>query len=111
MSEPHDDYVAVIFTSTRTDHHEAEYAQWSAAMDLLVRQQPGFMSASSVRDPQSGFGMTVAYFTDNEAALAWKANADHAEAQRLGREQFYLNYSIKVATVFREYEADFRPNS
>ena len=65
-------YIAVIFTSTRTEHHDSEYAYWSDQMTRLVREQPGYLGHTSVRDPVTREGITVSYFTDDEAAAAWK---------------------------------------
>ena len=51
--------VAVIFTSRRTADHDEEYAVMAARMDELVREQPGFISITSVRDPLTREGVTV----------------------------------------------------
>jgi heme-degrading monooxygenase HmoA len=98
------DCVAVIFTSIRTHQHDENYERWSNRMAELVREQPGFIDFVSARDPITRLGITVAYFTNEESVLKWKANAEHLEAQRLGRNDFYESYSVKVATVYREYE-------
>lgn len=34
--------------------------------------------------------------------LARKRNAEHREAQRLGRKRFYTTYALRVATVGRQ---------
>ena len=36
-------------------------------------------------------------------ALAWKHEAEHREARRLGRERWYSSFSVHVATVQRTY--------
>lgn len=97
-------YVAVIFASTRTKDHDEEYSRWSERMNELVLEQPGFIDVVSARDPKTRFGITVSYFEDEQSAQNWKANLEHLEAQRLGRTDFYENYSVKIANVFREYE-------
>jgi hypothetical protein len=43
------------------------------AMFELALKQPGCLGAASVRDT-GGFGITVAYFTDESAIHAWKQN-------------------------------------
>ena len=96
-------YVAVIFTSTRTLEHGEEYSQWAARMNELVETQPGFISMVSARDPETRVGITVSYFKDEESVKKWKAVHEHQEAQKLGKEKFYSEYSVKVATVYREY--------
>lgn len=103
MSQPVDPYIAVIFTSTRTLEHGEEYSQWAKRMSDLVRTQPGFISEVSARDPETRFGITISYFKDEESVKNWKSVAEHKEAQKLGQRKFYSEYSVKVATVYREY--------
>lgn len=95
--------VAVIFSSTRADGHEPQYAAMAVEMDALVQQQPGYLGHESARD-SDGFGITVSYWADEAAARAWKQVAQHLEAQRLGREHWYSHYRVVVAEVTREYE-------
>ena len=104
MESNFESYVAVIFSSTRTHHHNEDYERWSNRMAELVREQAGFLDFVSARDPVTRLGITVAYFVDEESVLAWKVNTEHLEAQRLGRRDFYESYSVKVAKVYREYE-------
>jgi len=95
--------VAVVFTSRRTPTHDAEYAAMATRMEELVRDQPGFIRMTSVRDPRTREGITVAWFADEESVRAWKAHVEHAEAQRRGAADFYEEYQVTVATVEREY--------
>jgi heme-degrading monooxygenase HmoA len=71
-------------------------------MEELATQQPGYLGIESARG-LDGHGITVSYWTDEDAARAWKRVAEHAEAQRRGREQWYESYTVRVATVQREY--------
>jgi heme-degrading monooxygenase HmoA len=96
---PEPPYVAVIFTSVRTDGDNG-YAAMAEAMDTLARRQPGFLGVESARD---ALGITVSYWTDQDAARAWKQVAEHLVAQRRGREAWYRDYRVRVATVAREY--------
>jgi heme-degrading monooxygenase HmoA len=95
-------YVAVIFTSLRTAEFGDEYAATAAAMEQLAQSQPGYLGIESARG-EDGFGISVSYFAGVEHARAWKQNAEHALAQRLGREKFYAAYRVRIATVDREY--------
>lgn len=100
---------AVIFTSRRTGSDgdasasDAAYAQMSEAMLALAAQQPGFISVTSARDPASGQGITVSYWADEASARSWKAVAEHLEAQRRGRDEWYAEYEVVVAEVVRAY--------
>lgn len=95
--------VVCIFTSTRTLDHEQQYDTWAQSMDGLVRSTPGYLRHVSVRDDQSQRGVTISYFNSHEAVEQWRQHAEHQRAQQLGREQFYEEYSIDIATVDRSY--------
>ncbi|MCZ2406076.1 MAG: antibiotic biosynthesis monooxygenase [Burkholderiales bacterium] len=92
-------YYAVIFTSLRTDGDNG-YGAMAARMVELAAQQPGFLGAESARE---GLGITVSYWADLESIAAWKQNAEHLEAQRLGREQWYAGFRLRIARVERDY--------
>lgn len=98
---PEPPYHAVIFTSQRTEGDDGYEAMAEAMMELAMRQ-PGCLGAESARDA-GGLGITVSYFTDEAAVLAWKQNARHLAAQRAGRERWYSHYTLRVARVERDY--------
>ena len=99
-------YVAVIFTSVRTDGHDTEYDSMAVDMEHLARRQPGYLGVESARDTQSRLGITVSYWRTEADAAAWKGVAEHAVAQRLGRGRWYEGYRVRVASVTREYGVD-----
>jgi heme-degrading monooxygenase HmoA len=98
---PEPPYYAVIFTAQRKEP-DAAYDSMAAAMFDLAAKQPGCLGAEHARNP-AGLGITVAYFSDEAAIRAWKQNAEHLAAQRLGIERWYSRYSIRVAKVERAY--------
>jgi heme-degrading monooxygenase HmoA len=102
---PEPPYYAVIFTSVRTPEDEAGYAETADEMVALASRQPGFLGVETARDA-AGLGITVSYWASLEAISAWKAEADHLTAQRLGRERWYLSYELRVALVERAYGFD-----
>ena len=92
-------YYAVIFTSLRTPL-DAGYAEMSDRMVALAHSQPGFLGMESARED---VGITVSYWTDLEAIRAWKANAEHLQAQALGHQQWYTAFTTRIAKVERQY--------
>ena len=94
-------YCAVIFSSVRTPG-DTGYDAMAQRMAELAAQQPGYLGAESVRNAE-GEGITVSYWTDEAAATAWKRNAEHLQAQRLGRSQWYDRYELRIARVERAY--------
>lgn len=95
-------YYAVIFTSTLSDD-DAGYAAMAARMVELAAEQPGFLGLESAREE---IGITVSYWRDLDAIAAWKANAEHREAQRLGRERWYAGFRLRIARIERDYGLD-----
>lgn len=98
---PEPPYTAVVFTSTRTAGDNG-YDRMSDAMTELAARQPGYLGMESARDA-SGLGITVSYWRDEESARAWKDVAAHRLAQSRGRERWYEDYRVRVATVQRDY--------
>jgi heme-degrading monooxygenase HmoA len=92
-------YYAVIFTSTRTDLDE-NYAEMALKMEVLAKQQPGFLGVDSARNE---IGITVSYWESLEAIANWKQNLNHLDAQFLGRQKWYENYVVRIAKVEKEY--------
>lgn len=68
----------------------------------LAREQPGFLGVESARNAE-GLGITVSYWRDEASIAAWRAHADHAVAQRLGREAWYARYRLEVCEVKRAW--------
>jgi heme-degrading monooxygenase HmoA len=100
---PEPPYVAVIFTSLRTDGDNG-YAVMSARMDRLAAEQPGYLGLEAARE---GLGVvTVSYWVDEDSARAWKHVAAHLVAQQRGREAWYSDYRVRVAVVHRDYGPD-----
>ena len=97
---PDPPYHAVIFTNLLGD--QDGYAQMAEHMAALAARQPGFIGVESARGAD-GLGITVSYWRDEAALLAWKADAEHMLAQRLGRERWYRHYALRVALVERAY--------
>ena len=96
---PEPPYVAVIFTSVRTEGDNG-YAVMSARMEQLAAEQPGYLGIENARD---GLGITVSYWADEASAQAWKQVAAHLVAQQRGRDAWYADYRVRVAVVHRDY--------
>ena len=92
-------YYAVIFTSLRTEGDQG-YGAMAERMVELAAQQPGFLGVESARE---GLGTTVSYWAALAPIAAWKANAEHQDALRLGRAQWYAGFKTRIARVERDY--------
>jgi heme-degrading monooxygenase HmoA len=105
VDAPQPPYVAVIFSSQRTEHDEPGYDAAALAMETLAARQPGYLGIETARSAD-GFGITVSYWRTEDDARAWKAVAAHREVQANGRARWYSSYALRVATVTRSYSFD-----
>lgn len=99
---PDPPYFAVIFSAQRREGDQG-YGAMAQKMESLAAQQPGYLGFESTRDA-AGYGIAISYWADEASLLAWKAVAEHALAQKLGRERWYSHYTLRVARVERHYE-------
>ena len=98
---PSPPYYAVIFTSLRTETDQG-YAQAADRMLELARQQPGFLGVESARG-DDGLGITVSYWSNEAAILAWKQHTEHREVREQGRATWYSAFHTRVCKVERAY--------
>lgn len=96
---PSPPYYAVIFVNVRTDVDEG-YEKMAEAMEMLARQQPGFLGFESAR---ATIGISISYWKDLASIAAWKNNTDHLLAQQKGRSTWYESFKVRIAKVEREY--------
>ena len=94
-------YYAVVSTSQRREGDRG-YGHMASRMVELARQQPGFLGVEGVRDAE-GFGITVSYWSNEEAIVQWKAHVEHRPAQEGGKRAWYADYQIGIAKVERAY--------
>lgn len=97
---PNPPYYAVIFTSKRCQGDDG-YGAAAEHMMTLAQAQPGFLGVESARE---SIGITVSYWQNLEAISAWRAQIDHLDAQKQGRERWYAYYSVRIAKVERQYD-------
>lgn len=106
---PNPPYYAVIFASQRTDHKSSGYAEMADLLDKLAPEQTGYLGVEYARDA-SGFGITVSYWSDLQAIANWKAQADHLQAQALGRSRWYEGFELRISKVERAYNFRAEPS-
>ncbi len=95
--------MAVIFVSFRNGADMNGYTTAAAAMDALAVAQPGYRGVDSARETD-GMGITVSYWADDAAAIAWRDHPEHAAIRDHGRALWYDRYSVTVARVERAYQ-------
>lgn len=89
----------MIFTSTRTSDTNG-YDEASARMVELAADQPGFLGIDSARG-EDGLGITVSYWSSEEAIANWRRHVEHRLAQEHGIRRWYASFVTRVARVER----------
>ena len=102
INTPKPPYVAVIFTSLRTEVEEG-YDKMNDQTYAEVEKIDGYIGYENFRN-EEGLGVNISYWRDMEAAKNWKMNTLHQKAQTLGKEKWYKYYKIRICKVEREYE-------
>lgn len=92
-------YYAVIFTAILTDDNQG-YLETAKRMEELAKEQKGYLGIESARRE---LGITVSYWQNIDAIIAWKNNLEHTEARNFGREKWYKQYQLRICKVEREY--------
>ena len=93
--------VLAVFRSRLRPEFDDEFQALAARMLELARSMPGFVSYK-VFSSDDGERASLIEFETAEQLRAWREHPEHCEAQRLGRERFYTNYTLQVAEPERE---------
>jgi heme-degrading monooxygenase HmoA len=90
----------ILFRSRLTDQAGEEYKALDAELDILARENPGFIDAKAYT-AADGERLTVVRWRDAESLAAWRNLLRHREAQEIGRQKWYQYYNVEVATLTR----------
>jgi heme-degrading monooxygenase HmoA len=91
--------VTVFRARLRPENAEA-YFKLAGELGVEAAAMPGFVSRK-VYVAEDGERLTIVEFESEETHRAWAENHRHRAAQKLGREQFYSEYSIQICQTLR----------
>ena len=97
--------IAMIFEVWPRIENKGDYLETAAALRPLLDKIDGFISIErfeSLAEP--GKILSLGFFRDEAAIMAWRNTAQHREAQALGRDTFFSNYRLRIAEVTRVYD-------
>ena len=94
-SEKNDPEYAVIFIS-KLGPNDKGYDVMADRMERELQNVEGYLGMSHAR---SEMGITVCFWRDRNAIRVWKENAEHREAQKMGRSTWYTSYEIYICKV------------
>lgn len=101
--------IAVLFEADAIPAQQERYLQLAAELKPLLLEIDGFFDIERFQSLSTpGKILSLSWWRDEEAVLAWKKNVLHQAAQSEGRESIFSFYRIRVARVFREYSSQTR---
>ena len=90
----------ILFRSKLTDQAREDYQAMNAELEILVRQNPGFVDVKSYTG-SDGERLTVVWWRDEASLNKWRNLMRHREAQNTGRQKWYEYYDMDVAAIIR----------
>jgi heme-degrading monooxygenase HmoA len=93
--------VIAVFRSRLRSEHANEFQRLADRMLQIAQSMPGFISYK-VYAAADGERCSIIEFESPELLQAWREHPEHREAQRLGRERFYEEYTLQVSEPARE---------
>ena len=93
--------VVTVFRSRLKAGAKDEYLQWAQRMAGIARTMPGYVSHKGF-NADDGERVTIVEFEDEASQRAWAMQAQHVEAKKKGRADFYEEYKVQVCSVVRE---------
>ncbi|MBF6437265.1 antibiotic biosynthesis monooxygenase [Nocardia cyriacigeorgica] len=98
-----DPQIVTIFRSRlRPDAEANGYAAMAERMEERARAMPGFVEIKSYT-AADGERVSIVVFDNRAHHDAWRNDAEHRNAQRLGRTDFYSEYSVTVCEQRRHH--------
>jgi len=102
MISPPPGAIAVIFLSGRSTVDSDGYGAAAHAMEAAASRMDGYLGIDSTRG-EDGVGITISWWRDEAAAIAWRDDPEHSRIRDRGRAIWYDWYRVIVATVDRAY--------
>lgn len=96
--------IAVIFEVLPREAHRQDYLDAAARLRPILESIEGFVSVErfeSLTTP--GKILSLSLFEDEAALERWRNVVEHREAQALGREKYFEDYRLRIASVLRDY--------
>lgn len=96
--------IAVIFEVWPKDGRREAYLDIAATLKPLLEQIDGFVSVERFESlTQPGKILSLSFFRDEAAVIAWRNTEKHRLAQQAGRGGLFADYRLRIASVMRDY--------
>ncbi len=101
--------IAVIFEVWIDPKHKQNYLDQAARLKVLLEGIDGFISVERFQSlVEADKILSLSFFRDEEAVKTWRNTIEHRKAQALGRNEYFLDYHLRITQVLRDYGMDSR---
>lgn len=101
--------IAVLFEADAVPAKQARYLELAAQLKPLLNEVDGFITLERFQSLTTpGKILSLSWWRDEEAVLAWKRNVFHQAAQAEGRSALFSFCRIRIAQVIRDYSSESR---
>lgn len=87
--------ITIVFRSRLRPGVEEAYGDLLSEIEPLGMKTPGFVSKKTFV-AEDGERLSLIEWQDAASLDSWRENPDHVRAKRMGREQFYSDYSLQI---------------
>lgn len=96
--------IAVIFEVWPDTAHRSAYLDIAAELKPLLEGIDGFISVERFESlSEEGKLLSLSFFRDEAAVVAWRNTLEHRKAQAIGRNSYFSDYRLRVCSVLRDY--------
>jgi heme-degrading monooxygenase HmoA len=96
--------IAVIFEVWPDERRKQTYLDIAARLKAELEQIDGFVSIERFQSlADESKLLSLSFWRDEQAVMAWRTVAHHREAQAAGRAGVFRDYRLRVASVVRDY--------
>jgi len=96
--------IAVIFEVEPSSGRTDDYLDIAARLRPIVENIDGFISIERFQSLVTpGKILSLSFWRDEDAVMAWRNVAEHRQAQQDGRDGIFSDYRLRIAGVIREY--------
>jgi heme-degrading monooxygenase HmoA len=96
--------IAIIFEVWPRGDGKQDYLETAAALRKHLEAIDGFVSIERFQSlTDSDKILSLSFFRDEAAVMAWRNTPEHRAAQWHGRARILTNYRLRVADVTRDY--------
>lgn len=101
--------IAVIFEVQPAEGKQNAYLDIAATLKPILETIDGFISVERFQSLTTpGKILSLSFFRDEQAVMAWRNTFEHRRAQEAGRGGVFAGYRLRVAQVLRDYGMEER---